>query len=177
MFCCCIFSTCDIQSSTTTFIDNIPLISTRGDSTSYQQPLDHDDDIIGEEVRPSPVNTLDTRLQSVYAILNDHTYSVPQKLSPTPPPAVTVASASAVCQLQPISRHCSTGEIATTNSFQNAISAGSTLHVFTSGATVKPTSTGYTFIYNPTGKQNTQIKNKFLQIILPMTHILSFMYC
>lgn len=67
-------STCDVQSSTTTFIDNIPLTSTRNDPSSYQQHTDQDDDIIGEEIRPTPVNTMDVRIRTVHAVQHDHTY-------------------------------------------------------------------------------------------------------
>lgn len=35
----------------------------------------NEDDIIGEEVRPVPVNTQDLRLQILHAVLQDHTYA------------------------------------------------------------------------------------------------------
>lgn len=38
---------------------------------------DDDDDIIGEEVRPVPVETHDIRLQILHAVLLDHTYANP----------------------------------------------------------------------------------------------------
>lgn len=104
LFCCfvsCIFSTSDIQSTTSTFIDNIPLISTRGDdSIQYQQHQqnqnDQDDDIIGEEVRPSPIDsTMDVRMQALHALLQDHTYvQMPNKLTVVAAAAAAAAAAN-----------------------------------------------------------------------------------
>ena len=61
----------------TTVIDNIPLPITRGDNTIAAQQAEHDDDIIGEEIRPVPVTTHDSRLQALHAFLQDHTYVAP----------------------------------------------------------------------------------------------------
>lgn len=67
-------STSDIQSTTSTFVDNIPLVSTRGDE-SYSNANDLDDDIIGEEVRPKPIDSsMDSKMQALHALLQDHTY-------------------------------------------------------------------------------------------------------
>lgn len=119
---CCfvspIFSTCDIQSATSTFIDNIPLTTStsRGDIGAFNHHLavsasnnnsssityhsnhpntnnaednyaDHSDaDLIGEECRPGPINTLlDARSQALYAVLQDHTYAIqPHPSVPAP---------------------------------------------------------------------------------------------
>lgn len=71
-----IFSTSDIQSTSTTFSDNIPvpLIPTRVED--YQANAnDQDDDIIGEEVRPLPIDSsVDSRTRALQAFLQDHTY-------------------------------------------------------------------------------------------------------
>lgn len=78
-------STSDIQSTTSTFVDNIPLISARTDDASgYQQhggTNDQDDDIIGEEVRPLPIDSsMDSRMRALHALLQDHTYvQLPKK--------------------------------------------------------------------------------------------------
>lgn len=67
-------NTSDIQSTTSTFVDNIPLVSTRGDD-SYSNANDLDDDIIGEEVRPKPIDSsMDAKMQALHALLQDHTY-------------------------------------------------------------------------------------------------------
>lgn len=67
-------NTSDIQSTTSTFVDNIPLVSTRGDE-SYSNANDLDDDIIGEEVRPKPIDSsMDAKMQALHALLQDHTY-------------------------------------------------------------------------------------------------------
>lgn len=69
-----IYSTSDIQSTTSTFVDNIPLVSARGDE-SYSNTNDLDDDIIGEEVRPKPIDSsMDSKMQALHALLQDHTY-------------------------------------------------------------------------------------------------------
>lgn len=74
------FSTSDIQSTTPTYIDNIPLISTRVDDSIqykqyYQNENEQDDDIIGEEVRPAPIDsTMDAQMQALHALRQDHTY-------------------------------------------------------------------------------------------------------
>lgn len=76
-------STSDIQSTPSSFTDNIPLISTRGDDYQ-QQNQDQEDDIIGEEVRPSPIDTtMDSRMQALHALLQDHTYVQMPKKVPT----------------------------------------------------------------------------------------------
>lgn len=41
---------------------------------------DDDDDIIGEEIRPAPVETDDIRLRILHAVLFDHTYVNPMPL-------------------------------------------------------------------------------------------------
>lgn len=67
-------STSDIQTTTSTFVDNIPLVSARGEE-SYSNTNDMDDDIIGEEVRPKPIDSsMDVRMQALHALLQDHTY-------------------------------------------------------------------------------------------------------
>lgn len=107
-----LYSTCEIQSSSSSFTDNIPLISTRGDTLSLGgaqfnnsayhtqtgqhqtggQP-DHDDDIIGEEVRPPPVSsTLDAKLQILYAISQDHNYSIQNQVVVAAVVASTIAT-------------------------------------------------------------------------------------
>lgn len=67
-------STSDIQTTTSTSVDNIPLVSARGEE-GYTNANDMDDDIIGEEVRPKPIDsTMDVRMQALHALLQDHTY-------------------------------------------------------------------------------------------------------
>lgn len=46
---------------------------------------DQDDDIIGEEVRPLPIDSsMDKRMQALHALLQDHTYvSIPKKSTST----------------------------------------------------------------------------------------------
>ncbi|XP_031630526.1 inactive histone-lysine N-methyltransferase 2E isoform X2 [Contarinia nasturtii] len=67
-------NTSDIQSTTSTFVDNIPLVSARGDE-SYSNSNDMEDDIIGEEVRPKPIDaSMDSRMRALHALLQDHTY-------------------------------------------------------------------------------------------------------
>lgn len=91
-------STSDIQSTTSTFVDNIPLISARTDEASGYQQHGQDDDIIGEEVRPLPIDSsMDSRMRALHALLQDHTYvQLPKKAAtattaPSPNvPAVTV---------------------------------------------------------------------------------------
>lgn len=60
-----------------------------------------DDDIIGEEIRPVPVDTEDIRLRILHAVLFDHTYVNPMPLElPTtfgvqlPPPPNSIGSGS-----------------------------------------------------------------------------------
>lgn len=69
-------STSDIQSTTSPFAANIPvpLITTRVED--YQgNANDNDDDIIGEEVRPLPIDgSMDARSRALQALLQDHTY-------------------------------------------------------------------------------------------------------
>lgn len=49
-------------------------MSARGDE-NYSNANDLDDDIIGEEVRPKPIDSsLDMRIQALHALLQDHTY-------------------------------------------------------------------------------------------------------
>ncbi|KAJ6646257.1 Inactive histone-lysine N-methyltransferase 2E [Pseudolycoriella hygida] len=67
-------NTCDIQSSTATFIDNIPLVSTRGDTSVTYNTHDQDEDVVGEETRPKPISSVDPIIKSLYGILNDHNY-------------------------------------------------------------------------------------------------------
>ncbi|XP_037031288.1 uncharacterized protein LOC119070877 [Bradysia coprophila] len=67
-------NTCDIQSSTATFIDNIPLVSTRGDPSVTYTSHDQDEDFVGEETRPKPISSVDPHLKSLYGFLNDHNY-------------------------------------------------------------------------------------------------------
>lgn len=77
MFCLHAFcSTSDIQSTTSTFFDNIPvpLVSARGDE-SHLTLNEQDDDIIGEEVRPTPIDSsMDAKMRALHALLQDHTY-------------------------------------------------------------------------------------------------------
>lgn len=56
---------------------------------------DQEDDIIGEEVRPSPIDTtLDVRLQALHALLQDHTYvQMPKQLSTI---TATISSTTAI---------------------------------------------------------------------------------
>ena len=174
MFCCCIFSTCDIQSSTTTFIDNIPLISTRGDSSSCQQHHEQDDDIIGEEVRPQPppVNHFDSRSELLYSVLQDHTYALQQQqLPPQLPPPPPLPLQPQPCQVQQapsiqqiprqISDVTSTNSISMPNNvgqltspnYQNPIPSGT---IPLNNYQTKSTS-AFTFIYKPTGNYNIKI--------------------
>lgn len=72
-------SSCDLSSTTTTFIDNIPLTSTRGDNIPHGQRAGEDDDeLIGEEVRPAPMNVADGKVHLLQVIVQDHTYAAVQ---------------------------------------------------------------------------------------------------
>ncbi|CAD7081369.1 unnamed protein product [Hermetia illucens] len=51
----------------------------KGDNAPATQQAEHEDDIIGEEVRPIPVSTHDARIQALHAVLQDHTYPPPQQ--------------------------------------------------------------------------------------------------
>lgn len=69
-------STSDVQSTTSTFSDNIPvpLIAAHIDD-SQANSNDQDEDIIGEEVRPLPIDSsMDARTRALQAFLQDHTY-------------------------------------------------------------------------------------------------------
>lgn len=96
-------STSDIQSSTSTLVDNIPLISARGDD-SRQNQNDQDDDIISEEVRPLPIDcTMDVRMQALHALLQDHTYvQMPKKLMETAAAAASTDSTKHEQQPPPV---------------------------------------------------------------------------
>lgn len=85
-------STSDIQSTTSTFVDNIPLISARTDeSTGYQSH--QDEDIIGEEVRPLPIDSsMDAQMRALHALLQDHTYVQLLKISIATTTPTTVTS-------------------------------------------------------------------------------------
>lgn len=93
-------STSDIQSTTSTFVDNIPLISARTDEAfGYQQhggANEQDDDMIGEEVRPLPIDSsMDSRMRALHALLQDHTYAqLPKKTAPATTPSGTLAAAA-----------------------------------------------------------------------------------
>lgn len=53
----------------TTFVDNIPLpLPTK--TEIKQEP----EEIVGEEVRPVPIDTIDILQQRLYAVHQDHTY-------------------------------------------------------------------------------------------------------
>ncbi|XP_053684895.1 uncharacterized protein LOC128734634 [Sabethes cyaneus] len=77
-----------------TYADNIPL--REGFPASYTYNHRDDDDQIGEEVRPAPVDTSHgIRYHILQAVLQDHTYvaTVPElKLPEQPPPAVALLS-------------------------------------------------------------------------------------
>lgn len=78
-------NTSDIQSTTSTFVDNIPLVSARGDDHYNSNANDQDDDIIGEEVRPLPIDSsMDARMRALHTLLQDHTYVQMPKKSPIP---------------------------------------------------------------------------------------------
>lgn len=53
----------------TTFVDNIPLPLTVKTEIK-QEP----EEIIGEEIRPVPIDTIDVLQQRLYAVHQDHTY-------------------------------------------------------------------------------------------------------
>lgn len=78
------------------------MISTRTDDASgYQQhgnANDQDDDIIGEEVRPLPIDSsMDSRMRALHALLQDHTYvQWPKKAAMTATVSVTNVSSVAV---------------------------------------------------------------------------------
>lgn len=153
-------STCDIQSSTTTFIDNIPL-PTRSDTTSYHRQTDQDDDIIGEEVRPTPVTTMDERLRTLHAVLQDHSYSYlqpPKRTEIDPPPPVVAAQQPTPSQLLqsnvdsvPTNSNVVVGvPLSITPIGSSAISPSSSISVATTtNASLTKTPTGYTYMYNP----------------------------
>lgn len=156
------------------------MITTRGDtaSASIGHHGDQDDDIIGEEIRPSPVQTMDTKLQTLYTILQDHTYSVQQ-----PPSRPAIVEASVSVSIQPsVPVHVVTTTVSTPSplpanaanvtvpstvtastpsgiNYQNAIPIGNTVHVYPT-----KTSSGFTYIYNPTGKKISPIPS-FIEII------------
>ncbi|XP_055532728.1 mucin-17 isoform X2 [Wyeomyia smithii] len=84
-----------------TYADNIPL--REGFPASYTYNHRDDDDQIGEEVRPAPVDTSHgLRYHILQAVLQDHTYVAvgPELKLPEPPPAVmsSVPLASATTQ-------------------------------------------------------------------------------
>ncbi|XP_055377205.1 uncharacterized protein LOC129609293 isoform X2 [Condylostylus longicornis] len=74
------------QSTSTT--NTSEFFKVKGDNTPAAQQAEHDDDIIGEEVRPIPISTHDTVLQRLHAVLQDHTYHVPMP-SPLPSEIMT----------------------------------------------------------------------------------------
>jgi hypothetical protein len=82
-----------VESQTiTTFIDNIPLTSSRNDSrvefeANKWNQTEHDEEMIGVEIRPQPVNTSDLKILSLHAVLQDHTYYTPAVTPPPPLPA------------------------------------------------------------------------------------------
>lgn len=61
-------SNSDLQTTTSTFVDNVPLIlerSKEGSSSTYV--IDTDDDCIGEVVRPKPIDSsMDARIQALH---------------------------------------------------------------------------------------------------------------
>lgn len=116
-----VYSTCDIQSSTATFIDNIPLVSTRGDPTVTYNSHDQDEDFVGEETRPKPISSLDPHLKSLYGFLNDHNYC----------PAITENT-------EQILKKCY--QKATTGTTNNNVTQQP-----------KPVNSTYSYIYKPTG--------------------------
>ncbi|XP_058466441.1 uncharacterized protein LOC131439452 isoform X2 [Malaya genurostris] len=69
-----------------TYADNIPL--REGYPPSYNYNHRDDDDQIGVEVRPAPVDTTNGRYHVLQAVLQDHTYcaSIPEPKLPEPPP-------------------------------------------------------------------------------------------
>lgn len=82
-------------------MDNIPLVSARTDDLANSQHQgganDQDDELIGEEVRPLPIDrSMDARLQALHAILQDHTYVLlPKKSAGTTPGGSGAAGALA----------------------------------------------------------------------------------
>lgn len=156
-------STCDIQSSTTTFIDNIPLISTRSDTSSYHQQTDQDDDIIGEEVRPAPVTTMDERFRTLHVVLQDHSYSylqLPERIEIEPPPPTVVAPQQLIAPQQsvqsnvpPVPTNSTAGvcvPLSVTTIGSSAISPSSSVSVVTTtNALLTKIPAGYTYMYNP----------------------------
>lgn len=103
------YSTSDIQAPSSTFADNIPLnIPQRGeDLLHYQQyqsnSNEQDEDIIGEEVRPSPIEfSVDSHLRALHALLQDHTYSqMPKQMTATNINLSNTSSSSSIQQAIP----------------------------------------------------------------------------
>ncbi|XP_058836437.1 uncharacterized protein LOC131693011 [Topomyia yanbarensis] len=75
-----------------TYADNIPL--REGYPPSYSYNHREDDDQIGVEVRPAPVDTSNGRYHILQAILQDHTYfaALPELKLPEPPPPTQESS-------------------------------------------------------------------------------------
>lgn len=89
------------------------MISTRGDDQPNQN--DQEDDIIGEEVRPLPIDgTMDIRMQALHALLQDHTYvQMPKKVSTITTATSVTVSTSGVIASTPSSTLVSTASVST----------------------------------------------------------------